>query len=178
MAMPGKASPRAAASKRRTRIRAEFAATEDKSDRYWRAEFLDALAETSNVSAASAAAKVHPSRPYKIRRAEPEFAHLWRVALLEGYDNLEMEMLQRMRFGEPKDAQTKFDNACALRLLGLHRDTVTRERALHENDDLALVRESVEAKLEQLRRQVTARRAAEKAAQETTPDAAGADTHG
>jgi hypothetical protein len=160
MARPKQASSAAVKAKRRTKISAKFAATEDKSNRHWRTEFLDALADTSNVTAASAAAKVHPSRPYKVRRLEPEFARLWRAALLEGYQNLEMEVLQRLRFGEPKDSEAKFDNANALRLLGLHRETVTRERAMRENEDVELVRASIDAKLEGLRREVVARRAA------------------
>jgi hypothetical protein len=160
MEQPKQAAPAAAAGKRRIKISAERAATEDKSNRHWREEFLSALAETSNVTAACAAARVHPSRPYKVRRMEPDFATEWRAALLEGYEHLEMEVLHRLRFGDPKDANTKFDNASALRLLGLHRDTVARERALRENEDLTLVRASIQSKLDQLRDQVLARRTA------------------
>lgn len=160
MGKPKQAPPAAAASKRRIKISAELASTEDKSNRHWRDEFLCALAETSNVTAASAAAGVHTSRPYKVRRMDPEFAAEWRSALLEGYEHLEMELLHRLRFGDPKDADTKFDNTSALRLLGLHRDTVARERALRENEDLSLVRASIQAKLDQLRDQVVARRTA------------------
>ena len=130
---------------------------DDNPTAHWRRAFLAALAETSNVTAACAAAGVHPSRPYKLRRMEPDFAHAWRSALLEGYDNLEIEVLHRLRFGEPKDGEAKFDNANALRLLGLHRETVARERALRENEDLATVRASLQAKLAQLREQVSAR---------------------
>lgn len=144
--------------KRRTKISPALVKTEDKLNRHWRTIFLDSLAETSNVTAASAAAGVHPSRPYKVRRLEPDFAREWRAALLEGYENLELELLHRLRFGEPKDSEAKFDNAAALRLLGLHRDTVARERAMRENEDIASVRASIQAKLEQLRQQVTARR--------------------
>jgi hypothetical protein len=160
MARPKKAATATAVPKRRTKISAKLAATEDKSNRHWRAEFLDALAETSNVSAACAAAGVHPSRPYKVRRLEPDFAREWRAALCEGYENLELEMLHRLRFGDPKDSEVKFDNAVALRLLGLHRDTVARERAIHQPDDVALVRATIQAKLDRLRDEVMARRAA------------------
>lgn len=145
--------------KRRTKISADLAKDENKSNRHWRAYFLAALAETSNVTAASAAAGVHPSRPYKVRREDPEFARAWRAALLEGYEHLEMELLHRLRFGEPKDADVKFDNTAALRLLGLHRETVARERAMRENEDLSAVRASIQAKLAQLRAQVMERRA-------------------
>jgi len=102
-----------------------------------------------------------PGRAYRLRRTEPDFARAWRAALLESYENLEMEVLYRLRFGDPKDGEVKFDNATALRLLGLHRETVARERASRENGDLAAVRASIQAKLAQLREQVTARRALE-----------------
>lgn len=146
--------------KRRIDISATAAATENKSSR-WRDAFLAALAETSNVTAASAAAQVHPSRAYKVRRFDPDFARHWRAALLEGYEHLETELLHRLRFGEARDAAVKFDNTAALRLLGLHRETVARERAMRENEDLPAVRASIQAKLAQLRGEVTARRARE-----------------
>lgn len=131
---------------------------------YWRRDFLDALAETSNVTAAAAAARVKPSRPYTTKRNEPDFARAWREALCEGYDNLELELLQRLRFGEPKDSDARFDNANALRLLSQHRETVARERAIRENADIAEVRASIHAKLLAMRDQVVARRKADNAA--------------
>lgn len=158
MVEPKRASSGAAPRRPRTKINADLAKGEDKSNRHWRAEFLAALAETSNVTAAAVTAGVHPTRPYKVRRLEPEFAREWRGALLEGYENLEMELLQRLRFGEAKDGDVKFDNANALRLLGLHRETVARERAMREDEDIGAVRASIQAKLAQLRQQVTARR--------------------
>ena len=75
MAKPTRAAP---APRRRTRISAALTATETKNNRHWQAAFLAALAETSNVTAASAAAGVNPSRPYKLKRAEPDFARRWR----------------------------------------------------------------------------------------------------
>lgn len=153
------AKPPLASGNRRTKISAALTRTEDKSNRHWRAEFLAALAETSNVSAAAQTAGVHPSRPYKVRRLEPEFARAWQAALLEGYDALEIDVLHRLRFGEARDAERKFDNATALRLLTQHRETVAREKAMRENEDLAAVRASLDAKIASLRQQVLARRA-------------------
>lgn len=152
--------PRASNGNSRTKIKRALQQGEDKSNRHWRAEFLAALAETSNVTAAAATAGVHVSRPYKVRRQEPGFAREWRSALLEGYEYLEMEVLHRMRFGDPKEGDRKFDNATALRLLGLHRDTVAQERAIRENDDITAVRASIDAKLCELREQAIKRRAA------------------
>jgi hypothetical protein len=72
-----------------------------------------------------------------------------------------LELLHRLRFGEPKDGDTKFDNANALRLLTQHRETVARQRAIRSNEDVAQVRASLRAKLMELREQVLAQRKAE-----------------
>lgn len=157
MAKPTRAAP---APRRRTRISAALTATETKNNRHWQAAFLAALAETSNVTAASAAAGVNPSRPYKLKRAEPDFARRWREALCEGYDLLEIEVLYRLRFGEARDGEHKFDNATALRLLSQHRETVARERAIRENADVETVRQSLYTKLSRLRDEVQASRRA------------------
>lgn len=159
MIEPDKASSRAAASKRRIRTCPEHASTEGVSRKLWAVKFLAALAETSNVTAASAVAGIHPSRAYKLRRSDSDFGRAWRTALLEGYENLELEVLHRLRFGESKDVDVKFDNANALRLLGLHRETVAQERAMRENEELSSVRASLQNKLKQLREEIIARRA-------------------
>ena len=162
MVEPKQASPGARSRRPRTKIRPSLKKQEEgEIPQHWRTYFLAALAETSNVTAAAAIAEVHPARAYKVRRMEPEFARKWQTALLEGYQNLELEVLHRLRFGEAKDGAVKFDNANALRLLGLHRENVARERAMRENEDVAVVRAAIDAKLEQLRRQVLARRNAE-----------------
>lgn len=137
---------------------------EGKLTRHWRGTFLVELAATSNVTAAAAAAGVHPSRAYKLRGTNHAFARLWRDALLEGYEHLEMELLHRLRFGDPKDGERKFDNATALRLLSLHSETVARERALREHEDVSEIRASIEARLARLREQVIARKAEASAA--------------
>lgn len=127
----------------------------------WRTDFLITLAVTSNVTAAAVKAGIKPDRAYKARRCEPAFAKAWREALCEGYDNLELELLHRLRFGETKEGDAKFDNANALRLLTQHRETVARHRAIGANADVAQVRTSIHAKLLELRAQVLARRKAE-----------------
>ena len=123
----------------------------DKLDRHWRGFFLDKLAETSNISAAASFAGINPSRAYKVRREEPEFARQWYAALVEGYEHLELETLRRLREGVPADGP-KFDIANALRLLVMHREMVARERARIENADEASVLASLNAKLEAMRR--------------------------
>lgn len=142
-----------------TEMTAAECADAEKLTRHWRGAFLVALAATSNVTAAAAAAGISPSRAYKLRGMEPAFARMWRDALLEGYEHLEMELLHRLRFGDPKDGERKFDNATALRLLTQHSETVARERALREHEDVSEIRASIEARLIRLREQVIARKA-------------------
>lgn len=126
-------------------------------NRHWRGVFLDYLAETSNVTRAAREAGVSPSRAYKVRREEPLFAELWRVALLEGYEHLELETLNRLRDGTTSDGP-KFDIANALRLLALHRETAARAQAERRNVSSAEVRASIDRKVEEIRLQVQAER--------------------
>src|SRR5258708_3776458 len=62
----------------------------------WQKKFIEELANTSNVSAAARAAKVCTSTAYEARRSDAEFNRKWQVALCEGYDNLEMDLLHRL----------------------------------------------------------------------------------
>lgn len=96
-------------------------------NRHWRAYFLAALVETSNITKAAAAAGVTPSRAYRVRQEDPEFRALWMGALAEGYHNLEMEVLGYLRDPQPG---YKMDVANALRLLDRHRHLVAQQRAL------------------------------------------------
>ena len=161
MADPKRSSP----GKSRTKAPAQNqSSSQPRNARRWRGPFLAALAENSNVTAAAAIADIDTSFAYKARRKEPEFGRAWRAALLEGYEHLELELLRRMRFGEGKEDDRKFDNANALRLLSQHRETVARERALRDNDDLATIRASLDAQIALLRDQAQSRRQAELAA--------------
>lgn len=93
--------------------------------------FLEALAATSNVTAAAAQAGIETGAIYRLRRSDPDFARSWYAALAEGYDNLEMELLQHLRGGEGAEGSAKnkkFDTATALRCLTSHRETVAREK--------------------------------------------------
>jgi hypothetical protein len=87
----------------------------------WRTRFLDALAETSNVTASAARAGVPVGTVYKARRQDRALAARWRKALHEGYENLEMEVLGHLR--DPRQSR-KMDVAAALRLLAAHRETI------------------------------------------------------
>jgi hypothetical protein len=131
--------------------------------------FLAALADTSNVSAAARKAGVSTSAVYERRRGDSEFSRLWQLALCEGYDNLEMELLHRLRSGEVKPAAgakragRSFDNGIAFRLLLAHRESATRARATRENVSAAQVRAAIDRKVAEIRARVLANKAAQQA---------------
>ena len=125
----------------------------------WTRRFLETLAETSNVSASAKRAETDPKRVYRLRRDNADFARAWAAALLEGYENLELETLGRLRHGVPADGP-KFDLAAALRLLALHRESAARERSRLEHTDEAAVLAALNARLESMRRNEEALQAA------------------
>lgn len=120
----------------------------DSKSAHWRKDFLDALAESSNVSASAARVKVDARTVYKLRREDGEFAARWLAALHEGYDNLEMELLGYLRDSQPK---RKMDVGASLRLLAAHRDTVERRRALTEDEDEQQVLDSIDRFIDEMR---------------------------
>lgn len=123
----------------------------------WREAFLRGLAMTSNVTASAKKAGVTTARVYELRRADPAFYREWQNALREGYDSLEMHLLQRLRDGEVKQPGTtkrpsrSFDNANALRLLNAHRESAVRRRNLLENQSPDTILETINAKIEQMK---------------------------
>lgn len=123
----------------------------------WSKKFLEMLAETSNVTASAKHAGIDKGKAYDARRKRPEFHRLWNQALCEGYELLEMELLQRLRTGEIKRAPGSkigvrtFDNATALRLLGAHKDTVGRQRAIRSHADAEALIQGINQKLEAIR---------------------------
>ena len=129
--------------------------SEDKpAPRQWKRVFLDALAETSNVTGSARQAGIPPRDAYRTRRSCEEFAADWRAALFEGYANLEMEVLGYLRDPEPN---RKMDVTAALRLLAAHKDTIAGERAARANVSAAEVRASIERKVDELRQKVAGR---------------------
>lgn len=131
----------------------------------WREIFLTQLAQTSNVTAAARKARADTAKVYKARRSEPEFFRKWMEALAEGYDNLEMDLLRRLRTGEltgggPAKVHRKYDNAIALRLLSAHRESVSRQKAIRAEHDEDAVIASINDKLEAIRQRQASRKAA------------------
>lgn len=150
------------------------AARRPRASRGWRARFLAGLAETSNVTAAAAAAGIGPGSVYKTKREDGDFAEAWLVALCEGYDRLELELLARLRHGEAKPGEgtgRRYDNATALRLLLAHRETRARLMARQDNVSAEEVRASIEAKLARLRERVLEREAREGKGEEAEAEA-------
>lgn len=151
---PARATTRKAPRKRTTITDTQKAQGEEGPlDKHWRVYFLAALAETSNVSAACTASGASPSRAYKVRREDPAFARAWRDALYEGYENLELETLHRLRVG---DSDKRFDIANAIRLLAAHRETIARERARRDNRNEQTVLDSIDAMIDQMRERAAA----------------------
>ncbi|MFY7744827.1 MAG: hypothetical protein ACOVQY_05350 [Erythrobacter sp.] len=130
--------------------------------RHWRTRFLETLAATSDIERAVAAARVTLARAYQTRRDEPEFARGWQAAIADGYLNLEMEVIRRLRDG---DLQTengdKFDFANAIRLLAAHRDGTGRGQSPVRDVSAAEVRASIDRKIEDIRRRVARQKANE-----------------
>ncbi len=131
-------------------------------DRHWRTRFLDHLAESSNVTRSAEHAGIEISRVYRLRRAQPDFAQQWQVALSEGYSHLEMEVLRRLREGDFKTGDgEKFDFANAIRLLAAHRDTAASSQSKARDVSADEVRASIDRKIEEIRRRIAKEKQAE-----------------
>ena len=122
----------------------------------WDKTFINALGETSNVKAACDLARISQTAVYKKRRENAEFAQAWYAALAEGYDNLEMDLLARLREGRLEDidaegTRRKFDIGTAFRCLIAHRETVGREKNRKTLADEVVTLKSINAKIDELR---------------------------
>ncbi len=133
--------------------------------RHWRKRFLETLAATSDVVRAAEVAKVTPWRAHQARRADPDFARAWQAAIADGYLNLEMEVIRRLREGDLTTANgDRFDFANAIRLIAAQRGGSGRvgESEVH-NVSIAEVRASIDRKVEEIRRRVARQKAAAEA---------------
>ena len=125
----------------------------EKLNKHWRTYFLAALIETSNVKASAEQAGISPSRAYRVRREDPDFAAQWRAALCEGYENLEMDLLGYLR--NPV-ADHKLDVPNGIRLLTLHRQFVAQHRALTDDRSEQEVLDSIDAMIDEMRERAAA----------------------
>lgn len=103
-----------------------------------RDKFLAKLAVTGNVKSAVDAAGVPGSTIYYHRLNDPVFAHQWRMALLAGYDRIELALIRRAlgfkdephEDGESGERAGELDVELALKLLSRYKpivDQATRE---------------------------------------------------
>ncbi|HET6537542.1 MAG TPA: hypothetical protein VFG34_05430 [Sphingopyxis sp.] len=98
--------------------------------------FLDALAETSNVTASARAAGMAASAFYRERRRSADFADRWHDALCEGFVRLETELLSEALVaatGNVKDATLRAraqKYRLGLALLAAHRAAVRGTKSL------------------------------------------------
>lgn len=128
----------------------------------WKIRFLEMLAQTSNVTKSAQAADILPSKAYRRRTIDPEFAREWMAALWEGYVHLELEVLRRLREGELKTEDgEKYDFANAIRLLSAHRDNAAQAQAEQRNVNAGELRASIDRKVEEIRLRVLAEKSKE-----------------
>ena len=134
--------------------------------------FFAELSELCNVSAAARAAGFADSRfAYDEKARDPEFARRFELAIAEGYSRLELEMLERARFGENRapdqgvsgPRQREIPTALAMALLKLHYAKVkgaaapaaraaAPKRAVRPMRGPGSLRSEVEAMLSQINR--------------------------
>ncbi|NJC32812.1 hypothetical protein GGR88_000286 [Sphingomonas jejuensis] len=100
-------------------------------------EFLAMLADTANVSRSARSVGMSDQSAYALRRRDAGFRQAWLEALSEGFDKLEMMLLERAMTGTPKEhltasggvaVTTEFSERLALNLLAQHRAAVQRAR--------------------------------------------------
>jgi hypothetical protein len=129
--------------------------------------FFRELAEVCNVAAAAREAGFEDGEPaYKEKARNSAFRARYEAAVAEGYSRLELEMLERSRFGEdrPKDAGKSGERlrqvptALALSLLRLHNGKVkgtapTNRRPMRG----AKLRDELEARLSEINRRLGGR---------------------
>lgn len=119
-----------------------------------RQTFLDLLAVTCNVQLACAETGMSKRGVYALRRRDPEFAALWREALLMGYDRLEERLLRQagagvndVEFGAGDEPEGPLNAELALILLRNHRPTVEGRRKRPAGPIRRATREEAEAAL-------------------------------
>ncbi|MEP3224904.1 MAG: hypothetical protein ABJO01_02930 [Parasphingorhabdus sp.] len=151
--------------------------------------FLDHLAISSSVRQAREVAGIANSTLHFWRDNDPDFAAAWLKALVEGYDLLEMEMLERARTGVERkiyyqghlvEAARDYDHKTALQLLRMHKESVASVRAakveLAAHPEQA--HDQLEEKLKQVNLRLGAFRAEKQRAQQTGSDPNAATQNG
>lgn len=127
-----------------------------------RERFLVELAASCNVSAAARAAEMHTTSAYNLRSRDPEFRAAWSEALAQGYERLELAMLERAIHGVEKDVWYRGEqvgkvnahsDALGLGLLRIHRTGAKGIDAPPGRDE-AGARERVRARIDAMRQRL------------------------
>ena len=127
--------------------------------------FLATLAETCNVTAAAEAAGVSVSSAYARRKKVAAFRAGWAEAIAEGYQRLELVMLERALNGTEKivvrrdgseERMREYPNQIALHLLKMHRESAMEAIEEPAEADIEEVRERLFEKLQRLRKRAEA----------------------
>jgi hypothetical protein len=122
--------------------------------------FLTTLAETCNVTRACAAAGVGLTSAYRRRKGNAEFRDEWRSAISIGYQQLELELLERAFKGVEKVVRIsarefktirEYSNQLGVALLRMHRETAAEAEFDPPEEEIEEVRERLIRKLQRIR---------------------------
>ena len=123
--------------------------------------FLEALADSCNVTAAAAAAGVSAGGAYAHRRKVAAFRAGWAEAIATAYQRLELVMLERALNGTEKvvvrkdgseERMREYPNQIAMTLLKMHRDSAMEAIEEPAEADIEEVRQRLFDKLQRLRK--------------------------
>lgn len=105
-----------------------------------RAQFLEVLAETVNVTAAVRAVGLSAQGAYRLRKRDAAFGAAWDQTIADAYGRVEMLLLERALLGKASgaavaagsEALEKLSERALLALLNQHRQTVRDVRVATE----------------------------------------------
>lgn len=124
-------------------------------------KFLEALAATCNVSEAVRQSGVPMTVVYRRRKMDAGFRARWNETLAAAYAQLELVLLERAFNGTEKtftradgnqDRMREYPNHIALRLLQMHRETVTETEHEMAEEDVNEIRERLVRKLQRMKK--------------------------
>ena len=122
--------------------------------------FCEVLADTCNVTLATAAIKRSISGVYKQRTKDASFRASWDAALAVGYSRLELMLLERALHGVEKQVTQRdgtttvmreYPDRVALTLLRMHRENAALSDQTVDESEYDEARERIMARLERLR---------------------------
>jgi hypothetical protein len=123
--------------------------------------FLEELAQSANVTQSAIVAGTSDKRAWQRRQADAKFRAAFLRALAEGYLRLELRMLERAlrrAFGgaAEADAPSVHEERTWLQLLRQHRAAVQASGIFEEIEDLAVVKQRIADKLDEMNRRLMA----------------------